>query len=336
MTIRVGVNGFGRIGRPVYKISEKKFGGDIEVVAINDLTDTKTLAHLLKYDSTYGIYDAEVSAKEDSIAVNGKEIKIFAERDPENIKWGDYGVDIVVESTGLFTNREDAYKHIKAGAKKVIITAPGKNEDATIVMGVNQDKYDAASHDVISNASCTTNALAPIVKVLHQNFGIEKGLMNTVHSYTNDQRVLDLPHSDLRRARAAGLSIIPTSTGAAKAVALVIPEMKGKLTGVSLRVPTPSVSIVDLVAVLKKNVTVEEINSALKEASKNDLKGILDFTEQPLVSVDFRGNPHSSIVDGLSTMVIEDNMVKVLSWYDNEWGYSNRVVDLIKFIGNQL
>ncbi len=336
MTIKVGINGFGRIGRPVFKIAQKKFGDQIQIVAINDLTDTKTLAHLLKYDSTYGIYGAEVSSKEGAIVVDGKEIKVFAERDPQNIKWGEYEVDIVIEATGLFTKREDAYKHIKAGAKKVIISAPGKNEDITIVMGVNEEKYDSASHDIISNASCTTNCLAPVVKVLHEEFGIVKGLMTTIHSYTNDQRVLDLPHSDLRRARAAGLSIIPTTTGAAKAVALVLPEMKGKLTGASLRVPTPTVSVVDLVATLKKSVTIEEINEAFKNVANNALKGILAYTEEPLVSIDFKGNENSSIVDGLSTMVLEGDMIKVLSWYDNEWGYSSRVVDLIKFIGDRL
>ncbi len=336
MTIKVGINGFGRIGRPVFKIAQRKFSDQIEIVAINDLTDTKTLAHLLKYDSTYGIFEAEISSKEGAIIVDGKEIKVFAERDPQNIKWGEYGVDIVIEATGLFTKREDAYKHIKAGAKKVIISAPGKDEDITIVMGVNEEKYDETKHDIISNASCTTNCLAPVVKVLNEKFGIVKGLMNTIHSYTNDQRVLDLPHSDLRRARAAGLSIIPTTTGAAKAVALVLPEMKGKLTGLSLRVPTPTVSIVDLVVTLKKSATAEEINQALKDASYGELKGVLDYTEEPLVSIDFKGNANSSIVDGLSTMVIEGDMVKVLSWYDNEWGYSSRVVDLIKFIGDRL
>lgn len=335
MALRVGINGFGRIGRPVFKIAQEKFGKDAEIVLINDLTDPKTLAHLLKYDSTYGVYGGEVSAKEHSIVVNGKEIEICAETKPENIKWGEYGVDVVIESTGRFTSKEDCMKHIAGGAKKVVISAPAKNEDITIVMGVNEDKYDPEKHVVISNASCTTNCLAPMAKVLHEKFGIVKGLMNTIHSYTNDQRILDQPHSDLRRSRSAALSIIPTTTGAAKAVALVLPEMKGKLTGMSLRVPTPTVSVVDLVAELEKSVTVEEINNALKAAAENELKGILQYTDEPLVSIDFKSNPHSSIIDGLSTMVLAGNMVKVISWYDNEWGYSNRVVDLIKYMANR-
>jgi glyceraldehyde 3-phosphate dehydrogenase len=334
MALRVGINGFGRIGRPVFKIAQEKFGKDAEIVLINDLTDPKTLAHLLKFDSTYGRYDKDVQAKDHSIVVDGKEIQICAETKPENIKWGEYGVDVVIESTGRFTNKEAAMGHVLGGAKKVVISAPAKNEDITIVMGVNEDKYDPEKHVVISNASCTTNCLAPVAKVLHENFGIVKGLMNTIHSYTNDQRILDQPHSDLRRSRAAALSIIPTTTGAAKAVALVLPELKGKLTGLSMRVPTPTVSVVDLVADLEKNVTVDEVNAALRRAAENELKGILEYCEEPLVSIDFKGNPHSSILDALSTMVIGDNMVKVISWYDNEWGYSNRVVDLIKYMAS--
>lgn len=335
MGIKVGINGFGRIGRPVFKIAQEKFGKDAEIVLINDLTDPKTLAHLLKYDSTYGVYDHDVKATENSIIVDGKEIHISAEAKPENIKWGDYGVDVVIESTGRYTNKEDAMKHIAGGAKRVIISAPAKNEDITIVMGVNEHQYDPEKHIVISNASCTTNCLAPVAKVLHEKFGIVKGLMNTIHSYTNDQRILDQPHSDLRRSRSAALSIIPTSTGAAKAVALVLPELKGKLTGMSMRVPTPTVSVVDLVAQLERPVTVEEVNAALKAAAENELKGILQFCEEPLVSVDFKGSAYSSIVDALSTMVIQDDMIKVISWYDNEYGYSNRVVDLVKYIANK-
>lgn len=335
MGIKVGINGFGRIGRPVFKIAMEKFGADAEIVLINDLTDPKTLAHLLKYDSTYGIYDAEVSSTENSIIVNGKEIHISAEADPAKIKWGEYGVDVVIESTGRYTDKEGAMKHIEGGAKRVIISAPAKNEDITIVMGVNEHLYDPEKHIIISNASCTTNCLAPMAKVLHEKFGIVKGLMNTIHSYTNDQRILDQPHSDLRRSRAAALSIIPTTTGAAKAVALVLPELKGKLTGMSLRVPTPCVSVVDLVVELEKEVTAEEVNNALKAASENELKGILQFCEEPLVSIDFKGSAYSSIIDALSTMVIQGNMVKVISWYDNEYGYSSRVVDLVKYIANK-
>jgi glyceraldehyde 3-phosphate dehydrogenase len=335
MGIKVGINGFGRIGRPVFKIAMEKFGKDAEIVLINDLTDPKTLAHLLKYDSTYGVYDGDVKATENSIIVNGKEIHISAEADPAKIKWGEYGVDVVIESTGRYTDKEAAMKHIAGGAKRVIISAPAKNEDITIVMGVNEHQYDPEKHIVISNASCTTNCLAPVAKVLNEKFGIVKGLMNTIHSYTNDQRILDQPHSDLRRSRSAALSIIPTSTGAAKAVALVLPELKGKLTGMSMRVPTPTVSVVDLVAELSREVTAEEVNSALKAAAENELKGILQFCEEPLVSVDFKGSAYSSIVDALSTMVIQGNMIKVISWYDNEYGYSNRVVDLVKYIANK-
>lgn len=332
MSVKVGINGFGRIGRNALKAAFNKHP-EIEVVAINDLFDTKTLAHLLKYDSVFGTFDAEVEAKDSSIIVNGKEIKVFAERELANIPWKDLGVEVVVESTGVFTAREKAVGHIEAGgAKKVIISAPAKGEDITIVMGVNEDKYDPENHHVISNASCTTNCLAPVAKVLMDNFGIEKGLMNTIHSYTNDQRILDLPHKDLRRARAAALNIIPTTTGAAKAVALVIPELKGKLNGFALRVPTPTVSIVDLTCQLCKSATAEQINEALKEAAEGKMKGILGYTEEPLVSMDFKGSELSSIVDGLSTMVIEDDLVKVVAWYDNEWGYANRVMDLVDYI----
>lgn len=336
MSVKVGINGFGRIGRMMFRIIEERFGEDIEVVLINDLTDSKTLAHLLKYDSTYGQFNAEVSSAEGAIIVDGKEIKVCAKRNPQEIAWGENGVDIVIESTGLFTKAEDAKKHLEAGAKKVIISAPAKGEDITIVMGVNEEKYDAASHSIISNASCTTNCLAPVVKVLHEKFGIVKGLMNTIHSYTNDQELLDKPHKDLRRARAGALSIIPTTTGAAKAVSLVIPEMQGKLTGLSLRVPTPTVSVVDLVAQLEKKVTVDEVNEALKAAAENELKGILGFSNEPLVSMDYKGNSHSSIVDGLSTTVVGDDMIKIIAWYDNEWGYSNRIVDLIMYISKTL
>lgn len=330
MAIKMGINGFGRIGRLVFRAALKNSA--VEVVAVNDLTDAKTLAHLLKYDSVHGILDAKVEAKGDVIIVDGKEIKVIAERDPAALPWGQMGVDIVVESTGRFTKRADAAKHIAAGAKKVIISAPAKEEDITIVMGVNQDKYDPANHHVISNASCTTNCLAPFAKVLNDKFGIVRGLMTTVHAYTNDQQILDLPHKDLRRARAAGMSIIPTTTGAAKAVALVLPELKGKLNGFSMRVPTPNVSVVDLVVELQKSTTVEEINDALRAAADGELKGFLGFSDEPLVSKDYNGDPRSSIVDGLSTMVMEGNMAKVVSWYDNEWGYSNRVVDLVDFI----
>jgi glyceraldehyde 3-phosphate dehydrogenase len=330
MAIKVGINGFGRIGRNVFRVAvnNPKF----EIVAVNDLTDAQTLAHLLKYDSVHGTMNAEVKAVEGGIEVNGKLVKVLAEKDPAQLPWKAMGVDIVVESTGRFVEKEKAMAHVTAGAKKVIISAPAKNEDITIVMGVNQDKYDPAKHQVISNASCTTNCLAPFAKVLHEKFGIKSGLMTTVHSYTNDQNILDLPHKDLRRARAAAMSIIPTTTGAAKAVALVLPELKGKLNGFALRVPTPNVSITDLVAQLEKPATVEAVNAALKEAANNELKGIMAFSEEPLVSKDYNGDAHSSIVDGLSTMMVGDDLVKVVSWYDNEWGYSNRVVDLITFI----
>ena len=330
MVTKVGINGFGRIGRNVFRAA---LGNPaVDIVAVNDLTDAETLAHLLKYDSIHGILDANVKAQDGNIVVNGKVIKVLAERDPASLPWGQLGVQVVVESTGRFTDGDKAAAHLKAGAKKVIISAPAKGEDITIVMGVNQQKYDSQKHNVISNASCTTNCLAPFAKVLHENFGIKHGLMTTVHSYTNDQQILDLPHKDLRRARAAGMSIIPTTTGAAKAVALVLPELKGKLNGFAMRVPTPNVSITDLVVELDKPVTAEAINDALKKAAGGELKGIMAFSEEPLVSKDFNGNPHSSIVDGLSTMVVEGSMAKVVSWYDNEWGYSNRVVDLIEYI----
>ena len=330
MVTKVGINGFGRIGRNVFRAA---LGNPaVDIVAVNDLTDAETLAHLLKYDSIHGILDANVKAQDGNIVVNGKVIKVLAERDPASLPWGQLGVQVVVESTGRFTDGDKAAAHLKAGAKKVIISAPAKGEDITIVMGVNQQKYDSQKHNVISNASCTTNCLAPFAKVLHENFDIKHGLMTTVHSYTNDQQILDLPHKDLRRARAAGMSIIPTTTGAAKAVALVLPELKGKLNGFAMRVPTPNVSITDLVVELDKPVTAEAINDALKKAAGGELKGIMAFSEEPLVSKDFNGNPHSSIVDGLSTMVVEGSMAKVVSWYDNEWGYSNRVVDLIKYI----
>lgn len=333
VTVKLGINGFGRIGRLVFRAALNN--PQVEVVAINDLTDAETNAHLLKYDSVHGKLDAQVSAKDGAIVVNGREVKVFSEKDPSKLPWGEVGVDIVVESTGLFTDANKAAAHIQGGAKKVIISAPAKNEDITIVMGVNEDKYDPAKHRIISNASCTTNCLAPVVKVLHQKFGVRRGLMTTVHSYTNDQRILDQAHKDLRRARAAGASIIPTTTGAARAVALVLPELKGKLNGFAMRVPTPNVSVVDLVAELEKETTVEEVNGALKAAAEGELKGILAYSEEPLVSSDYNGNPHSSIVDALSTMIIEGNLVKVVAWYDNEWGYSNRVVDLAEYIAKK-
>ena len=337
MSIKVGLNGFGRIGRAVLRLAQTEFGDDIEIVALNARANTETLVHLFKYDSCYGKFNGEASvAGENVMNVNGKEIKIFRCNDPEDIPWGELGVDIVVESTGIFRDREKASKHIKAGAKKVIITAPGKNEDVTIVMGVNEEDYDPANHHIISNASCTTNCLAPFAKVLDDKFGIEKGLMTTVHAYTNDQRILDKSHKDLRRARAAGESIIPTTTGAAKAVSKVLPQLEGKLNGFALRVPTPTVSLVDLVCELKKPATVEEINAAFKEASEGYMKGILGYSEEPLVSVDYKGDERSSIVDGLSTLSMGDKMFKILSWYDNEWGYSARTVDLVKYVAKSL
>ena len=327
---KVGINGFGRIGREVFRVAFTN--PDVEVVAVNDLTDAETLAHLLKYDSVHGTFPQEVTVDGDCIVVDGKKVQVLAQTDPAKLPWGELGVEIVVESTGRFTDGPKAAAHIEAGAKKVIISAPAKQEDITIVMGVNEDKYDPANHHIISNASCTTNCLAPFTKVLMEKFGIESGLMTTVHSYTNDQRILDLPHKDLRRARAAACSIIPTTTGAAKAVALVLPELKGKLNGFAMRVPTPNVSITDLTVLLQKDTTAEEINAALKEAAEGKLKGILGYNELPLVSRDYNGCPLSSIVDGLSTMMVGPRMAKVVSWYDNEWGYSNRVVDLACYI----
>jgi glyceraldehyde 3-phosphate dehydrogenase len=335
MALRVGINGFGRIGRQSMKAMLERHPNDIEVVAINDLTDTQTNAHLLKYDSTYGRFPGEVEATEDSLIVNGHKIKVLAQRDPAQIPWGDLGIDLVIESTGFFTDADKAAAHLKGGAKKVIISAPAKGEDITIVLGVNEDKYDPTKHNIISNASCTTNCLAPAAKVLNDAFGIERGLMNTIHSYTNDQRILDQVHKDLRRARAAGANIIPTSTGAARALSLVIPELKGRFDGMSLRVPTITVSVVDFVANTRKEVTKDSLNAAYKEAAAGSLKGILDYTEEPLVSSDFRGDSHSSIIDGLSTMVLGGNLVKVIAWYDNEWGYSSRVADLANFIGQK-
>jgi len=327
---KIGINGFGRIGRNVFRAAADR--RDIEIVAVNDLTDAKTLAHLLQFDSVHGRFNGTVEAKDNALIVNGREIKVLAERDPAQLPWGKLGIDIVVESTGRFTDAEKAKAHLQGGAKKVIISAPAKGEDITIVMGVNEQKYDPAKPLNIPNASCTTNCLAPLVKVLHEKFGVVRGLMTTVHSYTNDQQILDLPHSDLRRARAAGLSIIPTTTGAAKAVTLVLPELKGKLNGFSMRVPTPNVSVVDFVADLAKNASAEEINASLKEAADGPLQGILGYSELPLASKDYNGDPHSSIVDALSTMAIDGSMVKVVAWYDNEWGYSCRVVDLAAYI----
>ncbi len=333
MAIKVGINGFGRIGRNVYRAAMKN--PNVEIVAVNDLTDTKTLAHLLKYDSVLGNLNADIVAGEGTITVNGKTMKVFSEKDPAALPWSSVGADYVVESTGRFTDKEKAALHMKGGAKKVIISAPAKGEDITIVMGVNEDKYDAKNHHVVSNASCTTNCLAPFAKVLHEKFGIKRGLMNTIHSYTNDQVVLDFPHKDLRRARAAALSMIPTTTGAAKAIGLVLPELKGKLDGLSVRVPTPNVSVVDLVAELGKEVTKDDVNNAIKEAANGKLGKYLAITEEPLVSADFKGNSHSSIVDASCTYVTGGNLVKVLSWYDNEWGYSNRVVDLIEYMASK-
>jgi len=330
MAVRVGINGFGRIGRNIMRaaLGDK----NIDFVAVNDLTNAATLAHLLKYDSVLGNIHATVEAKADAISVDGDEFKVLSKRDPAELPWKDLGVDVVFESTGLFTNRDAAAKHLAAGAKKVVITAPAKGQDITIVLGVNEDKYDPAKHNIISNASCTTNCLAPLAKVLHQTFGIKNGWMTTIHSYTNDQQLLDLPHKDLRRARAAALSMIPTTTGAAVAVGEVLPELKGKLDGFAMRVPTPNVSVVDLAAILNKNTTAEEVNAALKAAAEGPMKGILAYSTAPLVSIDFKGNPNSSIVDAEYTKVMDGNFVKVLSWYDNEWGYSNRCVDLLRLL----
>ena len=333
MAVKVGINGFGRIGRNVLRAS---LGDpDIDFVAVNDLTDTKTLAHLLKYDSILGNLDHDIRADGDSIIVGNERFKVFSERDPALIDWESVGAEIVIESTGKFTKAEDASKHLRGSVKKVIISAPAKGEDITIVLGVNESMYDPEKHKIISNASCTTNCLAPVAKVIHEKFTIKNAMMNTIHSYTNDQQLLDLPHKDLRRARAAAMSMIPTSTGAAKAVALVIPDLKGKFDGISVRVPTPNVSLVDVVMNVEKETTVEEVNRVLKDAANEELRGILAFSEEPLVSIDFRGNPHSSIVDAENTKVIDGTAVKVLSWYDNEWGYSCRIVDLIRFLADK-
>ncbi|HHV94663.1 MAG TPA: type I glyceraldehyde-3-phosphate dehydrogenase [Firmicutes bacterium] len=333
MAVKVGINGFGRIGRLVLRgcLHDR----EIDVVAINDLTDASTLAHLFKYDSVHGTLADDVRAEGDYLVVGDRRIRVFAEKDPANLPWGDLGVEYVVEATGVFRSKDKAMLHIQAGAKKVVITAPAKNEDITIVMGVNHEKYDPAQHHVVSNASCTTNCLAPVAKVLDEKFGIRRGLMTTVHAYTNDQRILDLPHKDLRRARAAAMSIIPTTTGAAAAVGLVLPHLKGKLDGFAMRVPTPDVSVVDLTAELEKSTTAEEINTALKQAAEGELKGILGVSEVPLVSMDFRGDSRSSIVDAALTTVIDGNFAKVVAWYDNEWGYSMRVVDLVKYMASR-
>ena len=330
MAVKVGINGFGRIGRLFFRAAFKDQA--LEVVAVNDVTDAKTLAHLLQYDSVHGRFDEKVEAKENAFLVGGKEVQVLSVKDPSELPWGKLGVEIVIESTGKFTDREGCEKHLKAGAKRVIVSAPAKGEDITIVMGVNEKKFDPDKHNILSNASCTTNCLAPVAKVLLDNFGIERGLMTTIHSYTNDQKILDLPHKDLRRARAAAMSMIPTTTGAAKAVSLVIPELKGKLDGMAIRVPTPNVSVVDLTVELSKETTAEEINAAMKKAAEGPLKGILQYVDLPLVSIDFNHDPCSAAFDALSTKVIEKKMVKVLAWYDNEWGYSCRLGDLAKYI----
>jgi glyceraldehyde 3-phosphate dehydrogenase len=336
MTTKIGINGFGRIGRLTFRSINKYHGGDLEIVAVNDLTDTGTNAHLLKWDSNFGAYPGTVEASDDAITVDGKKISVIAERDPAKIAWGDYGVDIVIESTGFFTDATKAAAHREGGAKKVIISAPARNEDVTIVMGVNHDIYDPEKHHVISNASCTTNCIAPVAKVLQESFGINKGLMTTIHAYTGDQRILDTVHSDLRRARAAGVSMIPTTTGAARLVCVIIPELLGKVDGLAIRVPTTTVSIVDFVVELAQSVTKEQVNQALEAAAaKPPLSGIIEYCEEELVSVDFKGNPASSIVDVASTMVIGDNIVKVLAWYDNEWGYSCRLGDLASYIAGK-
>lgn len=336
MTMKVAINGFGRIGRNVLRVAMENDVKDIDIVAVNNPGDVEDLAHLFKYDSCFGKFQGDVKVENDNIVINGKTIKILGNRDPEKLPWGELGVDLVIESTGIFRDKEGASKHIKAGAKKVLISAPAKGEDITVVMGVNEEDYDKDNHHIISNASCTTNCLAPFAKVILEKFGIKKGLMTTVHSYTNDQRILDGTHKkDLRRARAAAESIIPTTTGAAKAVGLVIPELKGIVNGMAMRVPTPTVSVVDIVFELEKSATAEDVNKALKEASEGELKGVLGYSEEPLVSVDYRKDPHSSIIDALSTMTVGDNMVKIVSWYDNEWGYSARVVDLAAYIANK-
>lgn len=337
MKVKVGINGFGRIGRNVLRIVEEMPQDSFEIVAINARANAETLAHLFKYDSCYGIFKGDVDVKdEETMVINNNEIKILRYDSPGEIPWNELGVELVIESTGKFVKREDCLKHMENGAKKVIITAPGKDEDKTIVMGVNENEYDESLHNIISNASCTTNCLAPFAKVLEDEFGIEQGLMTTIHAYTNDQRILDKTHKDLRRARAAGESMIPTTTGAAKAVAKVLPQLKGKLNGFAVRVPTPTVSLVDLVCELKKDATVEEVNAAFKKASEGDMKGILGYSEVPLVSIDYRGDSRSSIVDGLSTMAMGSRMFKIVSWYDNEWGYSSRTVDLVEFVANKM
>lgn len=337
MAIRVGINGFGRIGRQVLRAAKLQGVADLDFVAVNDLTDTKTLAHLFKYDSVHRTFQGEVSHSANGITIDGDEVKVFAEKDPANLPWKDLGVDIVLESTGRFTDASGAKKHIDGGAKKVIISAPAKGEDITIVMGVNSNKYDPAKHNIISNASCTTNCLVPMVKVVKDNFGFVRGSMVTIHSYTNDQNILDLPHKDLRRARAAAVSMIPTTTGAAKATSLVIPELKGKIDGIAIRVPTPDVSFTDLAVVVEKPVTVEQVNAAFrKAASEGDLAGFLQYTEEELVSSDYIGNPHSCILDAKSTNVVDGLLLKVSGWYDNEWGYASRCVDLLRFVGARL
>jgi glyceraldehyde 3-phosphate dehydrogenase len=336
MPLRIGINGFGRIGRQIVRAAKENGFDDLDFVAVNDLTDTKTLAHLFKYDSVHRTYPGEVSAGAGTVTIDGDEIKISSEKDPANLKWRELGVDIVVESTGRFTNAADAGKHIAGGAKKVLISAPAKGEDVTIVMGVNEQKYDGAKHNIISNASCTTNCLAPMVKVVRESFGFRHGSMTTIHSYTNDQQILDLPHKDLRRARAAALSQIPTTTGAAKATSLVIPEVKGKIDGISVRVPTPDVSLTDLIVEVERPTTVDEVNSAFRAAADGALKGILAYSEVELVSSDYIGNPHSCIIDAKCTNVIDGTLVKVCGWYDNEWGYASRCVDLLRYIGKSL
>jgi glyceraldehyde 3-phosphate dehydrogenase len=335
MTTKIGINGFGRVGRLALRAVNQYHKGKMEVIAINDLTDAKTNAHLLKWDSTYGRYPGEIKAADNSIIVDDKEVKVLAERDPAKIPWRDWGIDIVIESTGLFTDATKAAAHLQGGAKKVLISAPAKNEDITIVLGVNEGRYQPDKHKIISNASCTTNCIAPVVKVLHQSFGVSKGLMTTIHAYTNDQRLLDMFHRDLRRARAAALNIVPTTTGAARAVTQVIPELKGRLHGLAFRVPVATVSVVDFVADLDKEVTVEQVNQAFQEAAAGELSGILEYCQEELVSMDFKGNPASSILDAPSTMVIAGNMVKVLAWYDNEWGYSCRLADLAAYIAKK-
>jgi glyceraldehyde 3-phosphate dehydrogenase len=336
MATKIGINGFGRIGRQVFKAIRDNYGDSLDVVAVNDIGDIPTMAHLLKYDSNYGKFDGKVEAVEGGIMVDGKLLKVLAERDPANLPWGDLGVNIVIESTGLFTDAPKAGAHLKAGAKKVIISAPAKGEDLTIVLGVNENMYDPAKHHIVSNASCTTNCLAPAAKVVHDNFKIQKGLMTTIHAYTNDQKILDLPHKDLRRARAAAMSIIPTTTGAAKAVALVIPELKGKFDGYALRVPTSTVSLVDFTALVEKDTTTDELRAALKEAANGPMKHVMNYVEEPLVSIDYKGNPASSSIDAELCQVLGGNLVKVVTWYDNEWGYSNRTADLAQLIASNL